>query len=137
MNDWNSQRLHRTLGMVRCLITALAVTLACGGAALAHHSSAMYDPSKLMTLRGTVTQFRWTNPHVTISVMTDAAPGEEGQLWILEATSPGNLSRDGWTRTSIAQGSRIEVVIAPLRNGDHGGWCRTVKLPDVGRMLEC
>jgi hypothetical protein len=43
----------------------------------------------------------------------------------------------GWTRTSIAQGARVEVVIAPLKDGEHGGWCRTVTMLDTGRKLEC
>jgi hypothetical protein len=114
----------------------LVFALAAASAAQAHHSSAMYDQEKTLTLRGEITQVRWTSPHVNFSILADAGRGQPGVAWVLEATSPGNLIRAGWTRTSIRVGDHLSVVVAPLRDGTHGGWCRGVTL-DSGTKLEC
>jgi len=93
----------------------------------------MYDNQRTITLRGVITEFRWTNPHVTMKIATDPLR----ELWVVEATSPGNLSREGWSRTSMRVGDRVEVVAAPLRDGGHGGYCRGVTLTTSGSRLEC
>lgn len=118
-------------------VIALSFVVAAVTSAQAHHSSAMYDQQKTLTLRGVVTQVRWTSPHVNVSVLTDPDRGHAGVAWVLEVTSPGNLMRAGWTRTSIKAGDRISVLVAPLRDGTHGGWCRGVTLLDSGKKLEC
>jgi len=118
-------------------LAVLVFTVATATGAQAHHSSAMYDQEKTLTLRGVVTQLRWTSPHVNVSVLADPGRGQAGVAWVLEATSPGNLMRAGWTRTSIKVGDRVSVVVAPLRDGTHGGWCRGVTLVDSGKKLEC
>jgi hypothetical protein len=116
---------------------AFALVVAAAAGAQAHHSSAMYDQEKTVTMRGVITQVRWTSPHVNFSVLTDPVRGLTGMAWVLEATSPGNLQRAGWTRTSLKAGDRVSVVVAPLRDGTHGGWCRGVTLIDTGKKLEC
>ena len=122
--------------MIRAF-AVLALIMAAVTGAQAHHSSAMYDQQKTLTLRGVVTQVRWTSPHVNVSVISDAGRRQAGVAWVLEATSPGNLLRAGWTRTSIKVGDRVSIVVAPLRDGTHGGWCRGVTLLDSGKKLEC
>jgi len=122
--------------MIRAF-AVLALIMAAVTGAQAHHSSAMYDQQKTLTLRGVVTQVRWTSPHVNVSVMSDAGRRQAGVAWVLEATSPGNLLRAGWTRTSIKVGDRVSIVVAPLRDGTHGGWCRGVTLLESGKVLEC
>jgi hypothetical protein len=81
----------------------------------------MFDFSKTMTVKGTVTEFRWTNPHVALLVQFDAKPGAAPEVWSMELTSPGNLTRGGWTRHSFKPGDRIELEFNPLRDGKHGG----------------
>ena len=122
--------------MIRAF-AVLALIMAAVTGAQAHHSSAMYDQQKTLTLRGVVTQVRWTSPHVNVSVISDAGRRQAGVAWVLEATSPGNLLRAGWTRTSIKVGDRVSIVVAPLRDGTHGGWCRGVTLLESGKVLEC
>jgi hypothetical protein len=97
----------------------------------------MYDFTKTITLRGVVTEFRWTNPHVAIAIKTDGARGQDGELWILESTSPGNLSRAGWTRRSVNTGDRVDVLVSPLRDGAHGARCRMLTLVDKKEKFEC
>jgi len=124
--------MARNRRVARVLLAA-HVAFAWTATVLAHHSSAMYDNQRTVTLRGVVTEFRWTNPHVTMTIATDP----QRELWIVEATSPGNLTRAGWTRTSMRVGDRVEVTAAPLRDGGHGGYCRGVTLTTSGSRLEC
>ena len=119
------------------IIVGIVLALTWGTMARAHHSSAMYDQKKTVTLRGVVTQFRWTNPHVTMMIRTDRAGGRDDEIWVVEATSPGNLTRAGWTRTTVRVDDRVEVTAAPLRDGGRGGYCRGVTLLDKGTKVEC
>jgi hypothetical protein len=101
-------------------------SLACGvlGAAmpaLAHHSFAMFDFDKTISCAATVKEFRWTNPHVTLLIEASPNPGDPPQIWSLELTSPGNLTRIGWTHSSFKPGDRIDIKFNPLRDGKHGG----------------
>ena len=113
-------------------ILAAGVMLA-GAPALAHHSFAMFDQRKLMTLEGTVHEFQWTNPHSFIEL--DVAGEGHPQRWSIELNSPNNLTRQGWRRTSLKAGERISVRIAPLRNGHAGGLFLDLKKAD-GQVLD-
>ena len=101
----------------------------------AHHSFAMFDFSKTMTVKGTVTDFRWTNPHVALLVQLDAQPGASPEVWSMELTSPGNLTRGGWTRHSFKPGDRIELVFNPLRDGRHGGAFDKATILATGQVI--
>lgn len=102
---------------------ALAATLTAFVApAIAHHSFAMFDYTRTVTFKGTVKEFQWNNPHAILWVYSDAAKeGEQPVLWSIELTSPGNLTRIGWTRKSFNSGDRVELEINPLRDGNNGG----------------
>jgi Family of unknown function (DUF6152) len=101
----------------------------------AHHSFAMFDFSKTMTVKGTVTEFRWTNPHVALLVQLDPQPGASPEVWSMELTSPGNLTRGGWTRHSFKPGDRIELVFNPLRDGRHGGAFDKATILATGQVI--
>ena len=103
------------------LFWSLALTAIGSTPASAHHSFAMFDFSKQMTIHGTVKEFQWTNPHVVLWVNVPDKPGEPAATWSLELTSPGNLTRGGWTRHAFAAGDEVIVELNPLRNGNHGG----------------
>ena len=103
---------------ILCALSLLgALTLTWTAPAAAHHSFAMFDFSKTMTVKGTVTEFRWTNPHVALLVQFDAKPGAAPEVWSMELTSPGNLTRGGWTRHSFKPGDRITVFAWRARDG--------------------
>jgi len=120
-------------------IAALALTaivdLTSAGAALAHHSFAMYDATKVVTVKGAVKSFQWSNPHVIIWLMGAPITGGPPQVWTIELTSPGNLTRIGWTRKSLNIGDEVEIQIAPLRDGQAGGSFKTAKLLATGKVL--
>lgn len=101
--------------MTRVAGLAAAVALLAVPAA-AHHSFAMFDQSKIMTLEGTVVEFQWTNPHAFIEL-----EAEGGRHWSIELNSPNNLKRQGWSRTALRPGERITLRMSPLRNGKPGG----------------
>jgi len=105
--------------------------------ASAHHSGSMYDGSKVVTLKGTVQEFRWVNPHVVIIVMNEAKSGAQTALWSVEMSSPGNMRRYGWSGSTLRQGQPVEIAVAPMRDGTHGAACRSVKMLDSGNSLDC
>lgn len=122
---------------IRYLAAAAAALVLTGGAASgwAHHSFAMYEPTKTMTVKGTVKAFQWTNPHVVLWILVQPEGGGAPQEWSLETTSPGVLTRAGWTRQSIKPGDRVSVQFSPLRDGSHGGGLNSVTLLDTGQKL--
>ena len=105
--------------MRRILICA-ALALGCGPA-LAHHSFAMFDQSKQVTLAGTVREFQFTNPHAFIELDVVGPGGGPAVDWSIELNSPNNLRRQGWTRDSLKPGDKITAVIAPVKDGKTGG----------------
>ena len=113
----------------------LAAMVAALQPAAAHHSFAMFEPTKTLTLKGTVKTFQWTNPHVILWVLVQPDDGGAAQEWSLETTSPGVLTRAGWTRLSLKAGDRVTVVFSPLRDGSRGGGLNSVTLLDTGQKL--
>jgi hypothetical protein len=107
---------------VNAILKSLAVAVTCGlvfGAATvaAHHSAAMFDHSKTVTIKGTAVELRWVNPHVSLSVNGTFKDGETPELWVLEMTSPGNLVRaGGWRRDAVKPGDHVEVQFSPHRD---------------------
>lgn len=91
-------------------------------AALAHHSFAMFNMDKPITLNGTVRQFQWTNPHCFLQLLVPGPDnGQQPDDWSIEMTSPGQLIRAGWKPGTIKPGDKLTVVIFPLRDGGKGG----------------
>jgi Family of unknown function (DUF6152) len=113
----------------------LAAVVGAAAPAAAHHSFAMYEPTKTLTLKGTVKSFQWTNPHVILWVLVQPEDGGAPQEWSLETTSPGVLTRNGWNRQSLKAGDRVSVTFSPLRDGSRGGGLNSVTLLDTGQTL--
>jgi hypothetical protein len=103
--------------------------------AVAHHSFAMFDFDKTISCPATVKEFRWTNPHVTLLIEAAPNTGDSPEVWSLELTSPGNLTRLGWTHSSFKPGDRIDIQFNPLRDGKHGGAFRQAKIQATGQVL--
>lgn len=104
---------------IRCIQTSAIALLLAGPAplALAHHSFAVHFVSdRVITIKGVVTAFRFTNPHgiVTFNVTKDDGSVEE---WRAETNSPNALRRRGWTKDSIKVGEEVEILGFPTRDG--------------------
>ena len=114
MKNWFLKSL---LGAAALLVLGIPVP--------AHHGTSAYDTAKLTTVKGTVVEFQFINPHVIISV---DAPDEKGKVetWICEANSPNVLSRHGWDRDMIKKGDQITVIGYRPKNGS-----KTLRLQKV------
>jgi hypothetical protein len=84
--------------------------------ALAHHSNSAFDGDKVMVLTGTVTEWKWTNPHVWIILSVDDGKGGKAQ-WAIEGRTPGQLVRAGWSKTTLKPGETITVDFSPAKDG--------------------
>ena len=122
-------------------VISICGLLAASGAVIqtssAHHSTAMFDKSKIMVLDGTVVELRWTNPHVHLVLNGTVKAGEPPAVWLIETTSPANLQRTGgWSRTALKPGDRVRAEFAPLRDDDaRGGRLGKVTLVDTGQVF--
>jgi hypothetical protein len=100
----------------------LAAVLCTGGAgaALAHHSHAMFDHTREVTVRGTVTNYSFRNPHVFLYL---DVKGEDGKVvnWAVEMSNISNMLRSGIKNSTFKAGDEITVTMNPLRNGRPGG----------------
>ena len=95
--------------------------------AFAHHGTANYDTSKTVTVKGSVTDFQFINPHVLI-VMDAKDEGGKIEKWQGELTSPNRLSRNGWTKSSIKLGDTITISGYPTKSGSTEIWIQKVML---------
>jgi len=98
----------------------LSLVLAMAGAAMAHHSFAVYDHTKTLTLSGTVTKFQWTNPHAYIELDVPDAKGAV-KHYSIECTSINMMQRNGWRSNMIKFGDKVKAVVSPLSSGEPGG----------------
>jgi hypothetical protein len=109
------------------LVAAAAV--AAGAPAFAHHSFAMFDPEKTVTLTGTVKELEWTNPHVWLRLtVVDPATGKPLQ-YAFEMGSVARSTYDGWKRDTVKPGDAVSVTIHPLKDGSRGGMYLSAELP--------
>jgi Family of unknown function (DUF6152) len=114
----------------KIVVIAAGLILGFAGIAAAHHSGAAYDMEHPRTMEGTVKTVNWTNPHITFVVESDAKDGEPARTWVFEVSSPGVLTRSGWTKRSLQPGDHAVFRYAPLRDGNPGGFLLSVKLPN-------
>ena len=95
----------------------------------AHHGTASFDTSKDLTLKGTVTEWIWANPHCFLKF---DAMDETGTVrnWAVEVSNPTDMTKRGWVRSSFKVGDVITVNLQPVKNGAPIGRLRSVVLPD-------
>jgi Family of unknown function (DUF6152) len=122
-------------GKPTAVLFAAGALLAMNGPIWGHHSFAMFDQEHPIEVVGTVTEFRYSSPHIYIFL---DVRGEDGvsKVWLLEGGSPSLLLRDGWTGSSIKPVDELRMTIDPLRSGAPGGaWQATrIKFKD-GRPI--
>jgi hypothetical protein len=95
--------------------------------AFAHHGTANYDTSKTVTVKGTVSDFQFINPHVLISMDGKDESGKV-EKWQGELTSPNRLSRAGWTKSSVKPGDTLTISGYPAKSGSPEIWIQKVVL---------
>jgi hypothetical protein len=95
----------------------------------AHHSFAMFDAQKSVTLQGTVKEFEWTNPHSWLRVMVNDEKSGKPVLWALELSSPARLTTMGMHADSVHPGDSVSVTFHPMKDGTRGGQFIQATLP--------
>ena len=99
----------------------------------AHHGGSDYDIQHPITLKGTVTEFYWSNPHcqVFLDVKDD---GGKVVNWTIETLAPAVLKRAGWSRETLHTGNQISITFVPSKKGTPVGMLRRVVLPDGSEL---
>ena len=95
------------------------VLLLAGGAAYAHHSAPVfYKVDERITIDGTVTEFRFTNPHAILKLEVESEDGAK-RVWTAETTSPSVLRRRGWSQSSFTPGEKVKLEGMPSLDGSY------------------
>lgn len=115
--------------MSKFTIAGIAVVLCVAVPASAHHSDAMYDSGKQITISGTVKEFQYTNPHSWIQLVVPAATGAPVE-YSIETGAPIVLLRAGIKPTSLQPGDKISLRYHPLKSGAPGGSLIDIKKDD-------
>jgi Family of unknown function (DUF6152) len=116
----------------------IALALAAGGLIVsvplsAHHGDAVYDTTaKPITMKGTVTQWVWANPHCVLQF--DVSDNGQVAHWVAETTAPPSLIQRGWTKQSLKPGDQVTVTVLPVKNGRTVGRLLEVVFPDGQKL---
>lgn len=104
--------------VLRTTISLLIVGLgfaAIAASALAHHSSAAYEPVKLVTIEGVVHSVKWRNPHIFIEVAVPAGDGQT-EIWSVEGSGTASTVASGVTADLLKVGNKVKVIAHPARD---------------------
>ena len=115
-------------------IAIAGVVLLSMGIAMAHHSTAEFDYTQQLTIKGTVKEVQWTNPHSYIQLLVDGT-GAETVQWSVEIGSPSLNINLGWRKNSVKPGDVVSMLLSPARSGKPYGTLRLLTFAD-GRELK-
>lgn len=96
--------------------------------AIAHHSYAMFDQTKVLYLAGTLKELEFVNPHVWVNVTVTSDKGS--QTWQFEGGAPTQMVRLGWVKEDFKSGEKVEIGYRPMKDGSRGGQLMSVKFAD-------
>jgi len=115
--------MSRSLRLISLILIASSSSVA-----LAHHSFAMFDATKMQSKEGVVKEVQWTNPHVWVRLGVQ----ENGQevIYSYEGAAIAVLKRVGWMHDSVKVGEKVTVVGHPYKDGRSGGSIEHVVLPN-------
>jgi hypothetical protein len=125
---WEAPMFSKTLTFRTLALSGFALSLF-AIPALGHHSMAMFDQTQVQSIRGTVTDFEWVNPHSWLHLTVTDDDGNL-QSWSITGGSPRNMSFIGWTADTVTAGDQIEVGFHPARDGSRVGVLSTATLSD-------
>ncbi|PYR29975.1 MAG: hypothetical protein DMF92_10085 [Acidobacteria bacterium] len=118
----------------------LSVSIAAAGLLLlsfpviAHHGAAALDTGKEITLKGSVTEWIWSNPHCFLKF---DAKDDTGRVrnWAVETQNPTTMTLRGFSRTAFKVGAEVTVTVEPVKNGEPVGRMLSVILPDGQKLI--
>ena len=117
------------MGRTWLAVATVAALAVCSEPASAHHGAAAYDPDHVVTVKGSVTEFQFVNPHVLIFFEAKNDKGE-AEAWQGELTSPNRLGRVGWTKRTLKPGDTVTVTGQAAKNGKRSIWIQKILGPD-------
>jgi len=95
---------------------AVLVSFLMAAPVLAHHGNAAFDEAKKLTVKGTVVEWFWANPHCLLKF--DVKDGSGNVVhWVAEASNPPDMINRGWSRNSLKPGDEVSVTLSPVKNG--------------------
>lgn len=99
----------------------------------AHHGTVAFDTANPLTMKGTVTEWDWSNPHCLLQF---DVKNEKGEIvhWIAETQNPATMVNAGWAKATFKPGDEITVTVMPTKNGTPRGQIKQVVLPS-GKTL--
>jgi hypothetical protein len=120
--------------MICGVLIAAAGVLLVSVPLIAHHGAAALDTGKEITLKGTVTEWVWSNPHCFLKF---DAKDDTGSVrhWAVETENPATMTERGWLRTSFKAGDAIMVTLEPVKNGQPIGRALSVVLPSGQKLV--
>jgi hypothetical protein len=123
--------------MRKTLVTVFAVVvglLIVSGPSLAHHANAVFDVGKRVTVKGTVTEWFWANPHCLLRF---DVTNENGQVvhWTAETQAPPNMIPFGWSKQSFKPGDEVTITLEPVKNGQPLGRILQAVLPSGNTLV--
>jgi hypothetical protein len=117
-------------------VSLIAIAVAAFTApAIAHHSFAMFDDQKTVTLQGTVKEFEWVNPHSWLRITVNDDKTGKPALWALELSSPSRLVTMGMHADSVKPGDVVSVTFHPMKDGTRGGQFMQATLPGGKQII--
>ena len=121
----------------RGLWASVGIVVMMTAPAIAHHSFAMFDQTKEITLTGTVREWHWINPHTHLILDVEPGPGVDPSMvgeWDVEGASTNIMRVQGWSSSMVKPGDKVSVTANPLRNGQKGATLFYVTLQDGKRV---
>jgi len=116
------ERILKALGLI---ISLLAIFVP----VFAHHGGSDYDQEHPITLKGTVKEFDWNNPHCQIFLDVKDDKGKV-VTWSVETLAPAVMKRAGWSRDTLHAGDEVSLTVVPSKRGNPVGMARKVVLPN-------
>jgi Family of unknown function (DUF6152) len=111
------------------ILGVLALSLSLSAPLSAHHGTAAFETDKTVTLKGTVTEWFWSNPHCLLQFDVKSDDGQQVH-WIGETQNPVTQTNAGWSKVSFKPGDEVTVTLYPAKNGKPLGRIKQVVLPD-------
>ena len=116
-------------GVVLTILGVLVMPVSMMG----HHGGASFDNTKEVTVKGTVTEWLWANPHCFLKVEEKDATGT-ARIWNLEFGNPTDITSRGFSRRTFKVGDEITVTVTPVKSGAPVGRARVVTLADGTKL---
>ena len=118
---------------VRGIVLTILGVLVMPVSMMGHHGGASFDNTKEVTVKGTVTEWLWANPHCFLKVEEKDASGA-ARIWNLEFGNPTDITSRGFSRRTFKVGDQITVSVTPVKSGAPVGRARVVTLADGTKL---